>query len=82
MACQLSRKGSKSFIQIIDVTREFALNVFMVPREDKIIVRGRERGPRPLLLENVGPRWVTTGDDIVEVSLDLRGVTHEKRCEH
>ena len=54
----------------------------MVPREDEIIIRGRKRGPRPLLLENVGPRGVTTGDDIVEVGLDLRGVAHEKRCYH
>ena len=30
----------------------------------------------------MGPRGVTTGDDILEVGLDLRGVAHEKGCYH
>ena len=52
----------------------------MIPRNDQIIIRGRNGGP--LLLDNVGPRGVTAGDDIIEVRLDLRGVAYEKGCYH
>ena len=70
-ACHLNRKSS--LLQIIDVTREFALNVLMILREDELIIWDRKRRPRPLLLENMEPRGITTGDDILEVGLDLRG---------
>ena len=30
----------------------------------------------------MGPRGVTTGDDILEVGLDFRGLAHEKGCYH
>ena len=49
------------------------MNVLMILREDELIIWDRKRRPRPLLLENMEPRGITTGDDILEVGLDLRG---------